>query len=276
MNWRVLLVGALITLASGCAPPTTLLPTPTPPETGAPSPVLHIACPENLAPTLMTLASAYQQEQNAAQVYVIQRADSLALQAVRNGDADIAAVTWLPPAQAGDFWATPFARDGLAIVVHTQNGLPGLTLEQLQQLYLGRVTNWDLWGGLPGTPQLISREEASGDFSFFQAQVMRDQRVSLTAMLAPTSAAVLQFVSADTLAVGYISTAQLQEPARALAIAGAPPSQEALAAGLYPLTRELYLVTRAEPQGALREFAQWVLGPTGQNILLTQRYVPIP
>ncbi len=272
----VLWVLGIVGLLAGCAPAPALIPTPMPPVTAAPPQVIHIACPESLVPAMMALASAYQQHQQTTQLHVMQRADPLALQALRDRDADLAALTWLPPAQADDVWATPFARDGLAVVVNPQNGLPGLTLDQLQRLYRGQLEDWQVWGGLPGAPQIISREEAAGDFRFFQARVMRENRVGLTAIMAPTTQAVIQFVNEDALAIGYLSTAHLHESVRAVAIAEVPPSREAIAAGLYPLTRELFLVTSTEPDGALRDFVQWTLSNEGQQILSTHRYLPLP
>ena len=172
-------------------------------------------------------------------------------------------------------WLVPFARDGLAIVVHPRNGLPGVTMEQLRQLFRGQVEDWQLWGGLPGPPQIISREEASGEYGYFQRKVMVDARVALTGLLAPTSDAVLQSVGNDPLAVGYLSTAWLDGRVRAVTIEGIPPAQETIAAGLYPLYRDLTFATMGDPQGPARDFVQWVLGPEGQSVVVAQRFVRV-
>jgi len=274
-RWPVAVVMAL-SLLTACTAPVALVPTPTPLPPPVTPQLVQIACPENLIPLMMALASAYQREAPAVQLVVVERADTLAYQALVNGDVEIAALTWLPTSLPEAAWRVPFARDGLAVVVNTRNGLPGLTLDQLRQLFGGRVEDWEPWGGLPGAPQLISREEASGDFLFFQAQAMRDARVALTALLAPTSAAMLDHVGNDALAVGYLSTAWLSGNVRALTIEGIPPVSETIAAGLYPLSRDLQFVTLGEPQGAARDFIQWTLGPQGQNIVAAQRFTPLP
>ncbi|HOU15346.1 MAG TPA: substrate-binding domain-containing protein [Anaerolineae bacterium] len=266
----------LLCFVTGCTGAVALVPTPTPLPAPLTPQIIQVACPENLAPLVMALASAYQREEAGVQIVVVERADTLAYQALVNGDVDIAALAWLPTVISGDVWRVPFARDGLAIVVNTRNGLPGLTLDQLRQLFRGRVEDWEPWGGLPGAPQIISREEASGDYNFFQAQVMRDARVALTALLAPTSAAACDVVSRDPLAVGYLSTAWLDGDVRALTIEGVPPANEAVAAGLYPLSRDLFLATVGEPQGMARPFIQWVLSSQGQNIVAAQRFTPLP
>ena len=269
----VLLV--LCCVLTACALPGALVPTPTPlPPAGTPQ-VVAVACPESLAPLMMALAAAYQRDEPSVQVVVVSRADVLAFQALSDGDANIVALAWLPVALPEGGWAELFARDGLAIVVHPSHGIPGLTMEQLRLLFRGRVEDWVPWGGLPGAPQIISREEASGEYRFFQQQVMKDARVSLTALVAPTSDAVLQSVGGDTLAVGYLSTAWLTGQVRPLAIEGIPPTYETIAAGLYPLTRDLFFVTLEEPHGATRDFVQWVLGPEGQQVVVARRFVSV-
>jgi len=266
---------ALTAVLAACTAPASLVPTPTPQPAPVTPQIVQVVCPESLAPLLMVLGSAYQREEPAALMVVVERADELALHALMNGDADIAALTWLPATAPENVWRVTFARDGLAVIVNPQNGLPGLTKEQLRLLFGGRVEDWASWEGFPGSPQIISREEASGDFDFFQAHVMHDARVTLTALLAPTSLAARDSVSREPLAVGYLSTAWLDAQVRALAIEGVPPTPETIAAGLYPLSRELFLVTLGEPPGMVRAFIQWTLTPQGQAIVAAQGFVPI-
>jgi len=273
-RWPAALL-ALLCMMTGCAVPGVLVPTPTPLPAPVTPQMMQMACSDNLTPLVMALASAYQSAEPGVQIVVVERADTLAYQALVNGDVDMAALSWLPTTVSEEVWHAPFARDGLAVVVNTRNGLPGLTLDQLRQLFLGRVEDGAPWGGLPGTPQLISREEASGDYNFFQVRVMGDARVALTALLAPTGAAVREGVSSEPLAVGYLSTAWLDGDVRALTIEGIPPANETIAAGLYPLSRDLFLATLGEPQGMARLFIQWALSPEGQSIVTAHRFTPL-
>lgn len=268
----LLVLGLVLT---ACVSPGALVPTPTPLPPAATPQVVELACPESLAPLMMALAAAYQHDNPSVQVVVVSRAEVLAFHALTDGDADIAALAWMPVALPEGGWAEPFARDGLAIVVHPSHGIPGLTTEQVRLLFRGRVEDWTPWGGLSGAPQIISREEASGEYRFFQQQVMKDARVSLTALVAPTSDAVLQSVGEDTLAVGYLSTAWLNGQVRPLAIDGIPPAYETIDAGLYPLTRDLFFVTLEAPDGAARDFVQWVMGPEGQQVVVARRFVSV-
>jgi phosphate transport system substrate-binding protein len=132
------------------------------------------------------------------------------------------------------------------------------------------LEDWTLWDGRPGAPKLVSRSDASGDFAFFQRRVMQNARVALTALLAPSTDAMLALVAEDPLAVGYVAASRVDGRVRTLTVDGVPPAPEAIAAGLYPLTRAYCLVTLEEPQGATRAFVQWVLSSDGQAVVQRQ------
>ncbi|HOC22621.1 MAG TPA: substrate-binding domain-containing protein [Anaerolineae bacterium] len=271
-RWVWLLIGALLV---GCAAPT-VVPTPAAVPTGAPVQQVRIAAPENLEPLLRALAAAYQRENPTVEISVIKRADALAWEALHDGEVDLVGVTWTPEDLPPEIWLKPLARDGVAVVVNPQNGIPGLTLEQARLLFQGRAEDWAPWGGLPGAPQVVTREDASGDTLLFQRQVMGDFPMALTALLAPTSEVLLDVVSTESLAVGYVSTSRLSERVRALALEGVPPVPEMLAAGLYPLTRDCVLAASGEPQAAAGEFVRWLEGERASAIIQQQGFLLPP
>ena len=275
-TWRVLLLLAVALVTVGCGSEAVLVPTPTSQVSTAVVEDLQVVASDSLTPAIQAAASAYQRDHPEVQITVLPRAGPLASRALAQGDADVAVVTWLAGDLPEDAWIQPISRDGLAVVVNSQNGLPGATMTQLQELFQGRLEDWATWGGLPGPPRLVSRETASGAYAFFQAWVMRDARVTLNALLAPSTQAVLDFVADEPLAVGYASTAWLDGRVRAVAVNGVPPSKEAIAAGLYPMTRTHFVVTLSEPDGAARGFVQWLLADPGQSVLEAHGFVAAP
>ncbi len=276
--WRWIAVGLLLlVLLAGCGELAAPVPSATPePTSPVASTSLRIVAASDLTPALRAAAATYGRDHPEVEIIVVPRANSLVRQVIEQGDADIAVLTWMESELPDEVWTQPVSRDGLAAVVNPQNGLPGVTMTQLQDVFQGRLEDWATWGGLPGTPQLISRETASGAYAFFQAWVMRDARVSLNALLAPNTESVLQFVADDALAIGYVSTAWLDGRVRALAVNGVPPSGEAIAAGLYPMTRTHFVLTMAEPAGVSREFLQWLLAAPGQAVLEAHGFLSAP
>jgi phosphate transport system substrate-binding protein len=278
--WRRSLVGfALGLLAltlSACVDPVPLIVTPTPIPTRPAPASLTLVASESFIPAMRAATSAYQRSFPEIEITVIRRAHGAAMDMVTMGDVDAAVVAWLPDPVPEVAWVAPVARDGLAVIVHPQNGLSGMTMAQLQELFQGQVGDLANWGGLPGTPQPISREDASGAFAFFQAWVMRDARVTLNALLAPSSAAMLDLVAEHPHGVGYVSTAWVDGRVRPVTVAGVPPARETIAGNLYPLTRTYMVVTQGEPEGAARDFVHWLLDAEGQAIIERHGFVKRP
>jgi phosphate transport system substrate-binding protein len=159
-------------------------------------------------------------------------------QRVRSGEIDLAASTLFAPAAAADaagaagagaaaagpgaagapptagadsLGRVPIGLDGLALVVHPANNVAELSLVQLQAIFGGRVLDWVQVGGDPGEIALVSREDGSGARILFEERVMGAERVSLTAVVMPTSAAVVEYVAKNPAAIGYVSRAEVAE-----------------------------------------------------------------
>lgn len=219
-------------------------------------------------------------------------------EAIVRGEADIAASTLLPPDAAADAPAdnlvrTPVGINGLAVVVHPSNPVEELSLVQLRDIFAGEVLNWQAVGSDNGEIQLVSREDGSGSRILFEERVMSGARVSLTAVVMPSSADVAAYVARRPDAIGYVSRGEvapwLLAPSAAppdatpdatwprvkvLRVEGQLPTVESLTAQRYPLIQPLYLVTRQAPAGQVRRFIDFVLSPAGQAII-GQFHAPI-
>jgi phosphate transport system substrate-binding protein len=184
---------------------------------------------------------------------------------------DLGLTSWFPDEPPADPQATVVARDGIALVVHPTNPITGLTLIQAHDLFSGRAIEWDEVGGPHGLVQAISREDGSGTRDAFEAMVMGDDRVSLTALVMPNSQAVVDYVATDPQAIGYVSMGYLDGEARVVSVEGLLPTPDSVSRGEYHLTRELVILSRPDAQPDTRGFLDFVLSPAGQAIV-AQRY----
>jgi phosphate transport system substrate-binding protein len=166
---------------------------------------------------------------------------------------------------------TAIAQDGIALAVHPQNAVEGLTLPQARDIFFGWILDWEEIGGTPGEIVVVSREDGSGTRQVFEEMVMEDKRVTLTAMVMPSSEAVVEYVARHPTAIGYVSTGYLSPEVKALQIEGVGPTTEDVQSGAYPLTRPLYLLTSQEPTGEVKAFIEFALSPAGQAVV-GQRY----
>jgi phosphate transport system substrate-binding protein len=237
---------------------------------------LRIGGSTSLRPTLGELAAAFQAKHPQTVVEVLGGGTSIGIQELRDGEIGLAAVSWQAkdgelPDELQDI---PIARDGLAIIVNPQNTITNVTSLQLRALYRGETLDWGAVGGSGGEPVVISREDGSGSRAAFEALAMNGERVTLNALVLPTSQAVVDYVASHRNAVGYVSTGVLTDTVRAVPVEEVAPAAGTIRSGEYPLARVLYLYA---PRPALPEtqaFLDFVLSPAGQAIV-SRRLTPV-
>ncbi len=180
----------------------------------------------------------------------------------------------LPPPETSALWGAPIGQDAVAIIAHPDVNLDGLTLARLRDIYQGRVTNWQALGGGDQEIVVISREGGSGTRAEFERLVMGERRTTSTALVAPSSAAMLELVARQPGSVGYVSLGWADERVAALAVDAVPPTRETVAANTYPLRTTLFIAGLGEPEGPLRAFIAWAQSPEGQAVV-ARRHAPL-
>jgi phosphate transport system substrate-binding protein len=179
------------------------------------------------------------------------------------------------------------ARDAIAIVIHPSNPVNRLTLQQLSDIFSGRITNWSQVGGDDRPIVLLSRESNSGTHVYFLEHVVRlgdpDNHTlfSPDTLLIPSSEGIGAEVRQNPNAIGYDGLGYVTSDQKTIAVAAAPggpfvwPTIEAVNGGTYPIARDLYMVTAGEPQGIIADYLAWILSPEGQVIVGELGFVPL-
>jgi phosphate transport system substrate-binding protein len=167
------------------------------------------------------------------------------------------------------------ARDALAVFVHADNPVRSLTLLQLKGIFSGRIRQWDKVGGRTGTIRVLIRPPTSGTHGFFRSVVLQGEEYAPFATTVDTTAQLVELVRADELAIAYGGMAYQRQGVVALALDGAPPTEAAVRAGAYPLTRYLYFVTAGPPAGLVKQFVDFALSPEGQRLVRAAGFVPL-
>ncbi len=176
------------------------------------------------------------------------------------------------------------SRDGIAVVVNPANPVDVLTIEQIGKIYTGAYTNWNQLGGKDHEIVILSRESSSGTYVFFQEHVMKKKDYSPEAMLMPSTSAIIQSVSQDVWAIGYVGLGygvQAADKVKMLAVkndADTPavtPSVATVQDASYGIARPLYFYTNGVPTGVTKTFVEFILSEAGQSIVLETGYVPV-
>jgi phosphate transport system substrate-binding protein len=232
-----------------------------------------------MQPLVEDLAQAYSERHEYVTFDVQGGGSRLGIALARENQIDIGTASRRPTVKeerdsetgAKRLWWTAIAQDGIALVVHPQNTVGGLTLPQARDIFFGRILDWEEIGGTSGEIAVVSREDGSGTREVFEEMVMGEKRVTLTAIVMPSSEAMVEYVARHPTAIGYVSMGYLSPQVKALQIEGVSPTPEDVQSGAYPLTRPLYLLTGQEPTGEVKAFIEFALSPTGQAVL-EQRY----
>lgn len=137
---------------------------------------------------------------------------------------------------------TVLAYDGIAIIVHPDNPVSDLTIEQIAQLYTGELTNWKDVGGNDAQVVLIGREAASGTRDGFESITGTKEKCQYRQELTSTGD-VITAVSQNPDAIGYASLASIKDSVKALNVDGVTPSEATVKDGSYKVQRPFVLVT---------------------------------
>ena len=137
---------------------------------------------------------------------------------------------------------TILAYDGIAIIVHPDNPVSDLTIEQIDQLYTGEITNWKDVGGNDAQVVLIGREAASGTRDGFESITGTKEKCQYRQELTSTGD-VITAVSQNPDAIGYASLASIKDSVKALNVDGVTPSEDTVKDGSYKVQRPFVLVT---------------------------------
>jgi len=237
-----------------------------------PQPVyLKAAGSTAMTPLVEELATAFQERQPHVTIDVSGGGSSLGRELAAAKQVNLGLTSWSPNGAPAGTRSNVIARDGIALVVHPTNPITGLTLIQAHDLFSGRAIEWDEVGGSPGLVQVVSREDGSGTRDAFEAIVMDDDRVTLTALVMPNSQAVVDYVAGDPQAIGYVSMGYLNGKVRVVAVEGLLPTPENVSRGEYHLIRELVMLSRPDASPETQAFLNFVLSPAGQAIV-ARRY----
>ena len=176
------------------------------------------------------------------------------------------------------------SRDGIAVVVNPENPIKVLSIEQIGKIYTGAYKNWQDVGGPDQQLIVLSRESSSGTYVFFQEKAMKKKDYTQDAMLMPSTSAIIQSVTQDKWAIGYVGLGygvKAQDKVKMLHIkdqANSPeisPSVASVQNDSYSLARPLHFYTNGALNGAAKEFVEFVLSKEGQKIVLESGYVPV-
>ncbi|MEN6320643.1 MAG: phosphate ABC transporter substrate-binding protein [Syntrophaceae bacterium] len=167
------------------------------------------------------------------------------------------------------------AIDAIVPIVHPKNNVKGLTIDQLSQIYQGKIKNWKEVGGDDLQIVVVSRDSSSGTFESWGHLVLNNAKVTPRAQMQASSGAVVQAVSKNRYAISYVGIGYLNKSVKALTVNGVTASAKTALSKEYPIARPLYMYTNGQPTGETANFMKFVLSPAGQKLVAKEGFVPL-
>lgn len=238
------------------------------------------------------LAEAYMDDNPDVDLVVQGGGSGTGIAAVLNHNADIAQASramsdeeWEKAEDEDlDLHEITVAYDALAVVVHPDNPVNELTLEDIGAIYRGDIKNWKEVGGDDEEIVLLSRDTTSGTFVFFREAVVRqgdrhpDAEYHDDAMFMPSTQAIVDELAQNRAAIGYIGLGYLSPSVQELSLAvdGESFSPTGDPSG-YPLRRPLYFyIAAGQMDDLIEDYVEFVLSEAGQKVVRELDFLPVP
>ncbi len=174
------------------------------------------------------------------------------------------------------------ALDGLSVYVNPENPVKELTLDQVKDIFTGKVKNWKAVGGADAPITVYSRENSSGTYEFFKEHVLKGSDFAASAQTQQGTALIVQSVVKDKNAIGY-GGAAYGGSSKLLAIKkdeNSPaivPNEETVVNGTYPIWRYLFVyLDPSKDKGEIAAYLNWIRSDEGQKYTKEVGYYPLP
>ncbi|MBN1627896.1 MAG: phosphate ABC transporter substrate-binding protein [Deltaproteobacteria bacterium] len=238
----------------------------------------------SVLPIAQRLATKYMEENPNVRISVSGGGSGDGIKALLDGEIDIANSSRFfkdsekENAVDKKIYPVPFAiaYDCIVPVVHPDNPVENLTLQQLKDIYSGRISNWKYVGGPDKRIVVVSRNSSSGTFDVWENKVMDERGVTRFVLYEGSNAEVVAAVSADRDAIGYVAIGYLDDSVKGLDVNGFAASSEAALDGSFPINRVLFMFTNGWPTGDLLDFINFVTHPDkGQRYVDEAGFAPL-
>lgn len=179
--------------------------------------------------------------------------------------------------------------DGLSVIINKALPVEDITVEEIGKIFRGDVTNWKEVGGPDQMISLYGRQANSGTFVFFQEHVLALKDYSPRMKRMNGNAQIIEGVIADKSGIGYVGVGyvfddkgNVRDGLKVLNVAPDASSEpvtplvaDNVKSGKYPIARALYQYVNGKPEGAVKDFIAFELGPEGQKIVEEMSFYPV-
>jgi phosphate transport system substrate-binding protein len=234
-----------------------------------------------VSPLMAEIAKDFEKSKPDVRIDVQAGGSSRGITDVRNGVAEVGMVSRALKPDESDLGHTLIARDGVSMIVHRDNPIPGLSKAQLVDIYTGKITNWSQVGGPDLAITVVSKAEGRSTLEVFSDYVGLSYKDIKAQMIIGDNQQGIQAVSSTPGAITYVSIGTAEYEAgngaaiRLVPLDGMTPTTQAVAEGRFPMVRELNLVYKSPAAPNVQALIEHAGSPKAAEIIRGQYMVPV-
>ena len=233
----------------------------------------------SVGPLMEKVAKAYEAKNENVSIEINQVGSSAGIKDTINGVAELGMSSrdLKDEEKSSGVSGTAIAYDGIAVIVNNENKVKNLTLDQLKDIYTGKITNWKDVGGENGKIVVVSREDGSGTRDAFQEIVgYKSEELVADATIADGSGNIKTTVSGNKNAIGFVSFSYVDNTVNAIELNGVKPEEELAKSGEYKLSRPFLIITKKDTltdEG--KKVIDYILSEEGQKIVEEDKLIKV-
>ncbi len=167
------------------------------------------------------------------------------------------------------------AIDGIAICVNKENGVKNLSINQISEIFAGKIQNWNEVGGRDGLITVVGRDAASGTRTDFEKNINTKNNCQYSVEL-DSSGKVKEKVKSDPNAIGYISFSGMDDFVNVINVDGVKPTDENILNGSYKLSRFFIQIVKKQTCDELvKAWIDYVYSDEGRELIKKAKLIPI-
>ena len=231
---------------------------------------ISISGSTSVGPLMEAVAEKYESENSNVSIEIQQIGSSAGVKDTINGINEIGmASRELKDEEKAEVLGTIICFDGIALIVNKANTVKDITMEQIKDIYTGKITNWSELGGGDSEIVVISREEGSGTRGAFEELIgYTPEELVQSAQISDGNGNVKTTVEGNENAIGFVSFEYLDDAIISLTLEGVEPNAANVKSGEYLISRPFNITTKEDTLTENGEMLiDYILSPDGQEIV---------
>ena len=234
-----------------------------------------------IAPLTSEIAKRYEAEHPQVRIDVQTGGSSRGIADARQKVADIGMVSRSLKDNEKDLQAFTIAKDGVSVIVNSDNPVKSLTDKQIVDIYTNKINNWKQVGGKDAPITVVNKAEGRSTLELFAGHFKLKTKDIKADVVIGDNEQGIKTVAGNPNAIGYVSigsgeyAATNKSPVKLLPVEGVAASIANVSNGTFPISRPLNLVTNEPPTGLTKNFIDFARSKGVQDIIQEQYFVPV-